>query len=67
MFGALAEIMTINDWRLLALAMACLGVTLLALGLYYRGRKRNARLVTALNNMSEGLCMFDGSLFYTAN
>jgi methyl-accepting chemotaxis protein len=61
MFGALTEIMTMDDWRLYALAIACLGVTLLALGLYYRGRKQNARLVTALNNMSEGLCMFDAS------
>jgi methyl-accepting chemotaxis protein len=61
MFGALIEIMTMDDWRLFALAMACLGVTLFTLGLYYRSRKSNARLVTALNNMSEGLCMFDGS------
>jgi methyl-accepting chemotaxis protein len=61
MFGALIEIMTMDDWRLFALAMACLGVTLFTLGLYYRSRKSNTRLVTALNNMSEGLCMFDGS------
>jgi methyl-accepting chemotaxis protein len=61
MFGALIEIMTMDDWRLFALAMACLGVTLFTLVLYYRSRKSNARLVTALNNMSEGLCMFDGS------
>jgi methyl-accepting chemotaxis protein len=61
MFGALTEIMTMEDWRLIALVVACLGVSLFALALCYRGRKRNARLVTALNNMSEGLCMFDAS------
>src|SRR5258705_3938249 len=61
MFGALIEIMTMYDWSLFALAMSCLGATLFALGLYFRGRTRNARLVTALNNMSEGLCMFDAS------
>jgi methyl-accepting chemotaxis protein len=61
MFGALTEFATMSDWRLIALATACLGVSLLAVGLYFRDRKQNARLVTALNNMSEGLCMFDGS------
>jgi methyl-accepting chemotaxis protein len=61
MFGALTEFAAMSDWRLIALATACLGVSLLAVGLYVRDRKQNARLVTALNNMSEGLCMFDGS------
>jgi methyl-accepting chemotaxis protein len=61
MFGALTEFSTTYDWRLLALATACLGASLVAVGLYYRGAKKNARLVNALNNMSEGLCMFDAS------
>src|SRR5262245_26961150 len=49
------------DWRLIALAAACLAAVLLLAGSYYRIRRRNARLVTALDNMSEGLCMFDAS------
>jgi methyl-accepting chemotaxis protein len=61
MFGALTLFSTENDWRLIALAAACLGASLLFGALYYRARKQNARLVTALNNMSEGLCMFDAA------
>jgi methyl-accepting chemotaxis protein len=61
MFGALTLFSTENDWRLIALAAACLGACLLFGALYYRARKQNARLVTALNNMSEGLCMFDAA------
>src|SRR5258708_27884927 len=61
MFGALSDFMTEYDWGLIALAMACLCVSLIAIGLYYRGAKKNARLVNALNNMSEGLCMFDAA------
>ena len=61
MFGALTLFSTESDWRLIALAAACLGASLLFGALYYRARKQNARLVTALNNMSEGLCMFDAS------
>ena len=30
MFGALTEFATMSDWRLIALATACLGVSLLA-------------------------------------
>jgi methyl-accepting chemotaxis protein len=61
MFGALTEFFTEHDWRLIALAGACLGYALVATALYIRSRRQNARLVTALNNMSEGLCMFDAS------
>jgi methyl-accepting chemotaxis protein len=61
MFGALSESMTMSDWGLAALAIACFGISLIAITLYLRCAKKNARLVTALNNMSEGLCMFDAS------
>src|SRR5260370_26080657 len=61
MFGALSESMTMSDWGLSAMAIACFGISLIAVTLYLRCAKKNARLVTALNNMSEGLCMFDAS------
>jgi methyl-accepting chemotaxis protein len=61
MLEALSDLPLLQDWRLTAFAAAFLGATLVALALYRRGRKQNAQLVTALNNMSEGLCMFDAS------
>jgi methyl-accepting chemotaxis protein len=61
MLDDLAEFLTAADWRLIALVTACLGASALAGALYFRSRKQNARLVAALNNMSEGLCMFDAS------
>ena len=61
MLDALTEFLIPHDWRLLALAMICLGASVVAGVLYLRSRKQNARLVAALNNMSEGLCMFDAS------
>ena len=57
----MTEFSTPDDWGLIVLAMACLGAGALAIALYFRSRKQNARLVAALNNMSEGLCMFDAS------
>ena len=51
-----------KDWPLLIFAI--LGsalVVLLAVGAVRRARYRRARLQAALNNMSEGLCMFDGA------
>jgi methyl-accepting chemotaxis protein len=61
MSGALTPFATELDWRVIALAAACLAAALLLLASYYRTRRQNARLVTALDNMSEGLCMFDAS------
>jgi PAS domain-containing protein len=61
MSGALTLFSTELDWRLIALAAACLAAALLLLVSYYRTRRQNARLVTALDNMSEGVCMFDAS------
>jgi PAS domain-containing protein len=42
-------------------AGACLGAVISALAWYRRVRTDRVRLLTALNNMSEGLCMFDSS------
>src|SRR5882724_13320881 len=61
MSGFPTEFLTALDWMLVALAALCLSAAVLAGTLYYRARKENARLLTALNNMSEGLCMFDAS------
>jgi len=61
MSGLPTEFLTALDWMLVAPAALCLGAAVLACALYYRARKENARLVMALNNMSEGLCMFDAS------
>jgi len=40
---------------------ACLLASIAALFWYRRVRTHRTRLLTALNNMSEGLCMFDSS------
>jgi len=61
MFGAVTQFLADHDWRLIALAAVCLAIALLVIASYYRVRRQNARLVTALDNMSEGLCMFDAS------
>jgi methyl-accepting chemotaxis protein len=61
MLAALTQSMTPPDWRLIAAAIACLLASVLALAWYRRLRKQNTHLLTALNNMSEGLCMFDAS------
>src|SRR6266436_9176748 len=53
--------MTLNDWSLLAAASACLVAGVLAFAWYRRFRSQALHLRTALNNMSEGLCMFDAS------
>src|SRR5437879_3819916 len=53
--------MTLHDWSLLAAAIACLVAGVLALAWYRRFRSQALHLRTALNNMSEGLCMFDAS------
>src|SRR5262249_25188103 len=61
MLGALSGFMIEHDWRLIALVAACLGAAILAAALYRRCRAQNAERIPALNNMSEGLCMFDAS------
>jgi methyl-accepting chemotaxis protein len=57
--GALIDFLTEHD--LITLAAACLAAGVVVVALLHRCRKQNRRLVAALNNMSEGLCMFDAS------
>jgi methyl-accepting chemotaxis protein len=61
MLGAVTDSPTVSDWQLIALAAVFLVAAAVAVALYLGSRRRNARLVAALNNMSEGLCMFDAS------
>jgi methyl-accepting chemotaxis protein len=61
MFDSLSGLVS-GDWRLPAIAT--LGVIVVAGAAavaWRRLRYRRARLLAALNNMSEGLCMFDGA------
>ncbi len=60
MFGVFNSLATEHDWGIVAVATAvCLGVLLL---LYraHKLRRQNAQLRSALDNMTQGLCMFDG-------
>jgi hypothetical protein len=61
MLADLTQFMTQHDWRLIAAAIACFAASALAFGWCRRLRRQNTHLLTALNNMSEGLCMFDAS------
>ena len=49
------------EWQPTALAVASLIVAVAALEWCRRLRRQNRHLLTALNNMSEGLCLFDAS------
>src|SRR5271166_1567517 len=61
MLGALMQSVTPHDWLLIAAAIACCGAGVITLAWHRRLRRQTTHLRTALNNMSEGLCMFDGS------
>jgi PAS domain-containing protein len=61
MLAALTQSLTPRDWQLIAVAIACFAASMLALAWHRRTRKQTTHLRTALNNMSEGLCMFDAS------
>src|SRR5687767_2620897 len=73
MSGAFSDLAVAQDWTLAVLAGgACLAACAAALGLFRRGRslmagtdaklrERNICLNAALNNMTQGLCMFDAS------
>jgi methyl-accepting chemotaxis protein len=61
MLAALTLSLTPRDWQLIAVAIACFVASVLALAWHRRTRKQTTHLRTALNNMSEGLCMFDAS------
>jgi methyl-accepting chemotaxis protein len=60
MFEFLAQIGIARDGQLVALA-ATAGVLVGFLGITRPLQVRNRRLASALNNMSQGLCMFDAS------
>jgi PAS domain-containing protein len=59
MAGAFVELLTQHGS--IALAAVGLAAGAIATALLIRCRKRSRRLVAALNNMSEGLCMFDSA------
>jgi methyl-accepting chemotaxis protein len=61
MLAALMQFSLQHDWPWLSLAIVCVGAGVLAFAWYRRFRRRTIHLLTALNNMSEGLCMFDAS------
>jgi methyl-accepting chemotaxis protein len=61
MFGAMTDFVAQHDWRLLAAAVACLVACLFVIILYRRVHQQKMHFEAALNNMSEGLCMFDAS------
>jgi len=47
------------SWALLAVLCGLLFAVIVLACLQHRSRRQNRRLATALNNMSQGLCMFD--------
>ena len=60
MRGGHTDFLTGYDWLIVAALFAgVLGLAIAAVRTLRRRRDRNAHLVAALNNMSEGLCMFD--------
>ena len=58
MFGAITDFVAQHDWRLLAAAVVCLVACVFVI---IRARQQKMHFEAALNNMSEGLCMFDAS------
>ena len=61
MLGGLTDLLTGYDWLIATAVFAgIVGLAIAAVRLLRRRRDRHAHLVAALNNMSEGLCMFDG-------
>jgi methyl-accepting chemotaxis protein len=61
MLGAITDFVAQHDWRLLAAAVVCLVACVFVIILYRRARQQKMHFEAALNNMSEGLCMFDAS------
>jgi methyl-accepting chemotaxis protein len=60
MFGTLNSLTT-EHGLVAVVAAACLGAMLLLYRAYKQCREQNAQLTSALNNMTQGLCMFDGT------
>jgi len=61
MSDLLAHFLTAHDWLSSTIAAVCFGAALIFGVLYFRTRLERRRLVDALDNMSEGLCVFDPS------
>jgi methyl-accepting chemotaxis protein len=62
MFDTVSTFVAAHDWQVTALlGLGVLAAAVLTGALAYRFRRQNIDLAAALNNMSEGLCMFDGS------
>src|SRR5712691_336242 len=61
MFGGMIDLVTHYDWRLIAAVAVGLLACLFVIVLYRRVRQQKMDFEAALNNMSEGLCMFDAS------
>jgi methyl-accepting chemotaxis protein len=58
MSGEITDLAT-QDWRLITAVAVCLLACLFVIVLYRRVRQQKMDFEAALNNMSEGLCMFD--------
>jgi methyl-accepting chemotaxis protein len=61
MSGVPTDLLAALDWRHAVLALTCVATIAITLIVGLRLRWRNAQLMAALNNMSDGLCMFDGA------
>jgi methyl-accepting chemotaxis protein len=60
MFDSLTNLVAEHDWRsIAAMALVVAIAGCLAVASARRSRRQTAQLTAALNNMSEGLCMFD--------
>ena len=56
-----AELGTIGHTALLTLTILLTGLLIMLTGAYLRLRRQNARLMLALSNTPQGLCMWDGA------
>jgi methyl-accepting chemotaxis protein len=61
MLGGMGDLSTAYDWRLIAAVAVGLLACLFVIILYRHVRQQKMRFEAALNNMSEGLCMFDAA------
>jgi methyl-accepting chemotaxis protein len=61
MFSVFESLAVEYDWRFVAGATVVVLLVLLMLYRAYKLRRQNAQLRSALDNMSQGLCMFDGA------
>jgi methyl-accepting chemotaxis protein len=61
MFSVFQSLAVDYDWRFVAVATVVGLAVLFLLYRHYKLRRQNAQLRSALDNMSQGLCMFDGA------